>query len=408
MAPETGSVVVEKHIAAPLDHVWQAFTNATAMREWMCDVASLVARVGGRVYLAWNEGFYAAGEFLEVQEKEKIAFSWLGRGDPGPTRVDVAFKPVEGGTLVRLTHSGFGADAPWPDFRKSFESEWQSSLMNLASVLGEGPDLRITRRPMLGIFLSDFNAEIATHLGIPVSQGVRLEDVLAGMGAQKAGLQSNDVITNVDGHEVKEFADLRDAITGHHAGDVLKVIYYRGSELREAEMPLSGRRIDPVLSSPAALADKVAAGIAAGFAELEALLADVTDDEASHQPEPGEWSVKEILAHLVLSERGAPHFMTEMIGRQEQWSDGFFGNQATPLQALLAVYPTVPALLRALHEASDETVAFLRYLPADMVANKAFWWRICFNYQDFITHISQHLDQLRAALESAHSRQPVA
>ena len=53
-----------------------------------------------------------------------------------------------------------------------------------------------------GYIIGDFNADIATKLGVPVEYGTRLSDVVDGMGAQKAGLQKNDVIIAIDGHEL--------------------------------------------------------------------------------------------------------------------------------------------------------------------------------------------------------------
>ena len=66
-------------------------------------------------------------------------------------------------------------------------------------MLGSGPDLRITNRPMMGISPSDFNAEIAKKLGVPVNTGMRLDGVVDGMGAQSAGLQKDDVLIEFAG-----------------------------------------------------------------------------------------------------------------------------------------------------------------------------------------------------------------
>ena len=171
------TIKVEQFVMAPVSQVYRAFTNSTALREWMGDFATMDARPGGRVYIWWQNGYYTSGEFISLEPNKKIVFTWLGRGEPHQTQVIVTFKPSHKGTLVRLTHRGLGSGKAWENTPDVFTSEWQSSLQNLASVLGNGPDLRITHRPMLGISLSDFNAEIAKKLGVPVSAGIRLDGV---------------------------------------------------------------------------------------------------------------------------------------------------------------------------------------------------------------------------------------
>jgi S1-C subfamily serine protease len=64
---------------------------------------------------------------------------------------------------------------------------------------------------MLGIMLSDFNAEIAKSMGLPVSSGVRIDGTVPGMGAEAAGLQSGDVIVGMAGYPVGDFSSLTHA-----------------------------------------------------------------------------------------------------------------------------------------------------------------------------------------------------
>ena len=51
MIAEMRTLTCQRTIQAPLDQVYRAFTNAQALREWFCDVATVVPRIGGRVYL---------------------------------------------------------------------------------------------------------------------------------------------------------------------------------------------------------------------------------------------------------------------------------------------------------------------------------------------------------------------
>jgi uncharacterized protein YndB with AHSA1/START domain len=401
MPDPTQTLRFEKTIAAPVAHVYRAFTNATALREWMCDVATVDPKPGGRIYLAWVGDFYASGAYEEVVKDEKIAFTWHGRGEPHPTRVEVLLAPRQAGVSVTLVHSGLGEAAPWDQIAQAFRSNWESSLENLASVLEKGPDLRLTRRPMMGIYLSDFDAQIAAHMGVPVEHGIRLDGVVEGMGAQAAGLQKEDVLIRMAGRELKAYDDLQLVLMGQHAGDTIEVIYYRGAEKRSAAMTLSGRRIPEIPTGKAALAEAVKKSYAEANAELAAALQGVSAEEAAQAPEPGEWSPAQVLAHLLHGERGTIAFVTEWLGCQERWSDDYGGNDLAPVQATFAAYGSVDALLQAIHTAQAELVALIEHLPDEAVAHKGSWWRLAYGLVESPSHIRTHAAQIQAAIQAA-------
>ena len=68
----------EQTVQAPIDQVYRAFTNATALREWLCDTATVDARPGGRVYLAWISNYFAAGVYTQLEPNALVAFTWAG------------------------------------------------------------------------------------------------------------------------------------------------------------------------------------------------------------------------------------------------------------------------------------------------------------------------------------------
>ncbi len=129
-------------------------------------------------------------------------------------------------------------------------------LGNLQSIFDTGADLRVTRRPMLGVLGNDFNEKIATQIGVPVTEGYRLADVVAGMGAEKAGLQGDDVIVEMDGAPVRTWEDLGPALDRRQAGDEIEVVFYRGPEKNAVQMVLSGRTITDTPLDPAEFAQE--------------------------------------------------------------------------------------------------------------------------------------------------------
>jgi hypothetical protein len=55
-------------------------------------------------------------------------------------------------------------------------------------------------------------------------------------------------------------------------------------------------------------------------------LQSATNNECSEKPQPNEWSVNEILAHLIHSEIGWQNVVSEIIGGHEGSYDDFGGN----------------------------------------------------------------------------------
>ena len=103
----------ERTVNAPASQVYRAFTNSSALREWFCDVALSDPRPGGRLYLWWNVGYYASGEFTAATKDEALTFTWYGQNEPAPTQVQISLEPQDGSTCVTVAHSGIGADEAW-------------------------------------------------------------------------------------------------------------------------------------------------------------------------------------------------------------------------------------------------------------------------------------------------------
>jgi uncharacterized protein YndB with AHSA1/START domain len=388
-------------VKAPAGEVYRAFTKATALREWMSDVATVDPRPGGRIYLYWNSGYYTAGEFLRTEPGEFIEFTWNGRNEPGRTRVTVSLETMDSGTLVNLDHADLGQGGDWQQPAREYRQGWQESLENLASVLETGRDLRLIRRPMLGIMLSDYNAEIAGQLGIPVMEGVRIDSTMEGMGARRAGLQLNDVIVGLDGQPIIHFASLAAVVQKHKAGDKIEVAFYRGPEKHTATMELSGRPIPGIPFDPKELAAARRKLNDELNAEIKEIFDDVTEKEASYYPAPGEWSAKDNLAHLILSERYQTMAIADLVVGYERWSDEGGVNVHEQTRALVTAYPTVGDLLEEYRRNQAETLALIEALPAEFIQHKGSYWRMAYSVLEDNTHPRSHFQPIRAAIKAA-------
>lgn len=407
MAYDTEILRYEIKVKAPPRQVYQAFTNATWLREWICDIATVNPKPGGHLFLAWNDGYYSAGNYTELVKNQLVAFTWHGRGEPAPTWIKVSITPQNGSTRVLVEHGGIGSGDSWMSVVQQFRKGWDTSLENLVSVLDAGKDLRLVRRPMLGVILGDFNEEIARHLNVPVTKGIRLDGIVEGMGAEAAGLQGDDIIVRIDGKDVMDWGTLVESLSRQHAGNVVEISFYRGPELHTAKMKLSGRPLPEIPASIAGLTAEVRQRYKRVQAEIEAFITTITDEEASFNPEPGEWSVKQTLAHLILSERSYQSWLGDFATGFEPFYDDWGGNLDARVDAIIAIYPTLQEEFQAFRRASDETIELYARLPDELLENKGIYFKIAYQALEDPYHSETHLEQMRAAVEAFHQQIPV-
>jgi glutathione S-transferase len=141
-APERFELQQTRFIRAPREKVFDAFVNEQALRAWHCPRGMTVtegrsdARSGGQWQLAMvaRDGtrFAIGGSYRELKRPERLVYTWLwqGEGSPMPgveTLIEVDLLERDGGTELRLRHSGFPAGAA----RDGHQQGWHSTLNHL-------------------------------------------------------------------------------------------------------------------------------------------------------------------------------------------------------------------------------------------------------------------------------------
>ena len=395
------TVSAETFVKASAKLAYRAFTNSTALREWLCDVATVEKHPNGRMYLWWRGDFYSSGHYLKLDENKCVKFRWYASIDPAPTDVTVSTMEKDGGTLVRIDHD-IPDDPSWSEKGETFRENWDESLENLKSVLETGVDLRISTRPMLGIAPGDFTEEQALALGVPVREGLRLDGLVDGMGAQRAGLQKDDVIVEMAGHPVRSDAtSLPNAIAGKKGGDTIEVIFYRGPEKKTINMELSKRPMPDVPFEPAELAKRARKLYEAALAELEKCFEGYSDEQAMMRPDPKEWSALEIVAHLVQNERFNSTFLTSLIDGYELVTDGFGSNVTAQVEATVKANPSIQLMLEMLRRTVEEVLAYAELIPEEFTMNRSSYYRFGFGLLQPNFHITGHIEQVKNALAAA-------
>lgn len=133
------AVVIERTFDAPVDIIWQMWTQPQHFKKWYgpegftVPVAEMDARVGGKrlVCMESPDGsmkMWTTGEYVEVVPNERLVYtdsmadengnvvspSAIGMpdGHPATTEVTVLFEDVGGRTKMVMTHAGVPADSP--------------------------------------------------------------------------------------------------------------------------------------------------------------------------------------------------------------------------------------------------------------------------------------------------------
>ncbi len=97
-------------------------------------------------------------------------------------------------------------------------------------------------RGYLGVYVSDLDQAMAEMVGLNANQGVLVSDVTdANSPAGKAGLQSKDVITAINGKAVKAPRELTDTVAAMPVGATARVDFIRNGQPQTVEVTIAER-----------------------------------------------------------------------------------------------------------------------------------------------------------------------
>ena len=400
MLTHAPTLTFTRTVTASAPDVYRAFLARQALRDWLCDGAQVDPRLGGHVYFWWESGYYTAGIITDVAPDARLAFTWQGPGEP-PATVQVELAPQGTQTTMRVTYDAGAVDHM---VEARIGRLWEAALENLQSLLETAVDLRIARRPMFGLESGDaLAAAQAAALGVPVAAGLWLGGVVAGLGAHAAGLQRDDVVVALGAHPVTGFPSLIAALQDHQAGDVVPVTFYRGAERRVVALQLSRRPLTEAPASVAALLALAREVYATTDAELAACLAGVSEATADYRPAPEAWTIKEILAHLIIIELDVQTWLAVIIeDGHAEWP--FHANTHQRVQALVRGFPTLAELIGALRRCVTVNLALMELLPPDPVRRRHQLGHLAAHLREgLVDHDREHIADIKALKQAAAS-----
>ena len=94
------------------------------------------------------------------------------------------------------------------------------------SIMRQILDFGEIRRGLLGVNIQTVDAEAAEALGSPIDGGVLITGVNPGSGADDAGLQAGDIVTELNGEKVETLYELRNKVGLMRSGDEVKLTWY--------------------------------------------------------------------------------------------------------------------------------------------------------------------------------------
>jgi uncharacterized protein YndB with AHSA1/START domain len=401
MSEKTETLTFTQQINAPVKAVYFALTNQPMLQSWLADTVEVNAVKDGYLYLWWNSGeFYATGKYTKVEEDKLLALAWRGMGEPAESQVEYALAEKNGGTELKVTHQGLGKGEAWGDVFEEVKQAWPQLLENLQWALERGVDKRVYDRPFMGISIAGvLDEKQAEKLGVPVKTGIRISGTVAGTGAEAAGLQNDDVLVKMGEHELTDFASLTRAIGTFKAEQVVTTAFYRGSEKHSVDMTLSRRPFPEFPNTPKELAEEMRKLYQELDAELEAAFEGASEEESTARPDEAEWSAKEVIAHLIYTERWFQLWLSTAVGGQR--TPGFY-NDLGLIEAMANAYPTTADALKDLKACEQASAAAAGNLPDEFVSQKLGYYTLAtYPLQGMPVHTRGHINQIQAAIKAA-------
>lgn len=390
------TVTLTKTFNATPKQVYAALTNRDDLGAWLGNtILSNGATVNNPFVVMWNDGNFANCVFTKLEENKAVSYTWRMKNESADSHVDILLDGDETTTLT-LHHSGDFADSA-----AEYEKEWSSALASLVRYVEKGELVDIVDRVIIGIFPNPVSAKRAEELGLEAGQGAGVGGLVPNFSAERAGLQADDIIVAVNGVTVDNSQNtLQVLVRGKKPGESVEVTFYRGMEKMSKSMELKGYPVPAIPNNYAELAAQTQPKFATVFQELSELFVGYSDNEAKKRPAEGEWSALQVLAHLILNEQAFHNQVGNRVtGAQPT---GWSGNSDLRLDALVELYPSIEALLNKFKMEMDESLAIMRYFPAETEAEgRKHLWQDAFNMDGHIQHTRGHFRQINLALAAA-------
>lgn len=101
------------------------------------------------------------------------------------------------------------------------------------------------QRGQLGIVIQDLTPELADAFNIKSSTGVLVSEVQPGSAAEQAGIQAGDIVTDINGKNMKTAGQLRNEIGLRRVGEEVKITVLREGHEKTLDVKIGGHSNEP-------------------------------------------------------------------------------------------------------------------------------------------------------------------
>lgn len=148
-----GPLVLVWTFPAPAQAIWDGFTDAALLSQWLgipieCDV-----RAGGSVVVDHGGGYLSRSKVREADQPHRLAMTWDFPGEPG-SRIGIELHVVASGTGMTFVHQDLGT------FTDSYGPGWITHFTYLEAVVGGEPIPWSRFRPLHATFEALYGARV--------------------------------------------------------------------------------------------------------------------------------------------------------------------------------------------------------------------------------------------------------
>ncbi len=159
-------------------------------------------------------------------------------------QTDAAINPGNsGGALVNLNGELVGINTAIASRTGSYAGYGFAVPANIVSkVVDDILKYGMVQRAFLGVLIRDINGDLAKEKNLKVKEGAYVDSLPDNSAAREAGIESGDVIVQVDGKPVIKSADLLEQIGTHRPGDEVNVLVNRKGREMSYQIVLANQK----------------------------------------------------------------------------------------------------------------------------------------------------------------------
>jgi S1-C subfamily serine protease len=176
---------------------------------------------------------------LQVEEGRKLegaiqTDAAINRGNSGGALADINGKLIGINTAILSAGSGGGS------IGLGFAIPANNARRIARELIANGKAAPVlSRQPWLGISYGAVPEGIGQSLGLSPYRGVLIRRVLPESPASLAGLESNDIVLMIDGKEIGEERDVRDAVQQRRIGEKARLRVLRAESHRQEDVSVT-------------------------------------------------------------------------------------------------------------------------------------------------------------------------